>query len=111
MIFNCPICTGSIEIDDVHGGSEMQCPDCGGFIVAPEAPPVQAASLQMQPVGHVEDGVQKVIITDFKIPFTSVARLLLQVMLFALIAGTILFSILGILSLLLFGGCASLLNY
>lgn len=90
MKFNCPCCSGAIQADEVYGGTNIQCPNCGKYITAPEAPSQTIDGMaQIQSAGPQINGVQPVAITDFKIPFSSVFRLLLQMAIVAIVFGSI----------------------
>ena len=127
IIITCPRCKQDLQASSELIGQFAECPSCGHDIQvhAPEQPPaiskiikpdervesVQLTESDLLPTNTIPpSAVNKVIITDVKIPFWSMVILMVKWSI-AAIPAFIILSILGsILFGILFGGCAAMLG-
>ena len=115
MIFNCPKCQQSLDIDDVHAGREIQCPACGRYIVVPGAAPSAPPIIPDRPVDQPRanftatnrNAPQDVCVVDVNMPFGSMVIFMIKWALAAIPAMIILGLIYLLAMGMILGGCVS----
>ncbi|HMP77744.1 MAG TPA: hypothetical protein PKE12_15720, partial [Kiritimatiellia bacterium] len=115
MIFNCPQCQQSLDIDDVHAGRDIQCPACGRYITvpgaAPSAPPIVPDGLIEQSRSNIpnfnRNTPQDVRVVDVKMPFGSMVIFMIKWALAAIPAMIILVLLYFLVMGMILGGCMS----
>ena len=119
MQFTCPHCKQLLEVGPETKSDTVQCPSCGRYVKNPAyssraqaAPTIQmssAAEHLAKTTSPINNGSQRVVITDIKMPISSMMVFMLKWFVASLPVALLIGAVYIFVMLLFFGGCAALM--